>query len=129
MGKQILSKELGQIGEDCVCEYLAALDYEILDRNYRCKYGEIDIVAWQVGEFGVKELVFVEVKARRNAVFGQGVESINYYKRLHLLKSAQTYLIEKEICLKSWRIDLISVKLGIDLKLKQIQHLKNILNG
>ena len=100
---------LGRQGEKLARRYLERAGYRILDANYRCPWGEIDLVA-QDGA----ELVFVEVRTRRAAGYGTPQESITAEKREHLQAAAQDYLqnrrpepAQSEI---AWRIDLISVR-------------------
>ena len=69
-------RRLGQRGEQLAAERLAAMGYEIVERNYRCKAGEIDLVARQGGGW-----VFVEVRTRRGDRFGTPEESVTARKR------------------------------------------------
>jgi putative endonuclease len=116
---------LGQIGEDIAEKYLIGLGYEILAKNYRSKFGEVDLVAldWQT-------IVFVEVKARTSCIFGEPEEAVNKKKISKIIKTALYFLnsaIEKNSF--SWRVDVVAVKLGAAKKLIGIKHFKNILNG
>jgi len=80
----------GQSGEKRAAKYLSKKGYKILGKNYRSKYGEIDIIAEKGGV-----LVFVEVKARSSAKFGLGYESVTSKKQEKLLLTAQQYMTEK----------------------------------
>ncbi|MCL6628515.1 MAG: YraN family protein, partial [Armatimonadetes bacterium] len=75
---------LGTQGEILAAKHLESLGYEIIERNYRSQFGEIDIVASQNGD-----LVFVEVKTRRNAKFGYPSESVNLKKQQKIIRTAQ----------------------------------------
>ena len=78
---------LGSAGEDKAVHHLESLGYRIIDRNYRCRYGEIDVIASDAGD-----LVFVEVKTRRSRSYGSASESVDRRKRQKLALSAQAYL-------------------------------------
>lgn len=78
-----LSRSLGAAAEDRAVAYLVGLGYEILDRNFTCKMGELDIVARKDGV-----VIFVEVKSRAHTRFGLAQEAVVYGKRAKLLKAA-----------------------------------------
>lgn len=79
--------ELGKWGEDIAAHYLSEEGYTILHRNWRCGHRDLDIIATKDGE-----VAFVEVRTRRNAVFMEPEESINYKKALSVSIAANTYL-------------------------------------
>ena len=97
------NQRIGKWGEEVAAEYLAGRGYEILARNARTPYGEIDIVAKQ-GEI----VIFVEVKTRTSNKMGLPEESINTRKRQHMLSAAEHYTAEHEI--DHWQIDVISIE-------------------
>ncbi len=99
-------KELGRRGEVLARRYLDKQGYTILDTNFRCSYGEIDIVA-QEGE----QLVFVEVKTRRSHAFGIPEESITQSKKDKLLEVAQAYLQIHAGLPEEWRIDVVTISI------------------
>lgn len=115
-------KIIGKIGEDKSVEYLENENYEIINRNYFCKFGEIDIIAMDKSS---KELVFIEVKTRTNQAFGMPIDAINKEKIKHLEKAINYYIIVKKIQEMDIRIDAIEVL----LKGKKcfIHHVKKIL--
>ncbi len=76
----------GKIYEEMACAYLENKGYEILEKNFICRYGEIDIVA-KDNEF----TVFVEVKYRKDSNFSQAIFNITKSKMAKLIKSAQYY--------------------------------------
>jgi putative endonuclease len=78
--------------------------YCILDKNYRCKSGEIDIVARDKDN-----IAFVEVKTRTSIDFGLPEESLTWPKRVHLTKVALSYLSYRRIKGASCRFDVVSV--------------------
>ena len=79
--------ERGREAERQAAEYLESQGLRIVERNWRCRLGEIDLVAKQGGT-----LVFVEVRARSSRAFGGAVESIGYAKRRKLVAAANLYL-------------------------------------
>lgn len=81
---------LGTRGETLAARHLQSLGYEIIERNYRCQFGEVDIIASHGGD-----LVFVEVKTRRNAKFGYPSESVNLKKQQKIIRVAQHYLLQR----------------------------------
>lgn len=81
------SREIGNIGEQAVCDYLMKSGYEILKRNFTVKGGEIDIIA------GKNDTVcFVEVKTRKHSALTSGEEAITLAKRKHIIYAAERYL-------------------------------------
>ncbi len=99
-----MSLQTGNYGEQLACEYLKKMGYKILERNYRIRGGEIDIVAKDQDY-----LVFVEVKARNSHEYGLPSESITPWKIKALLKTALFYIQEIKWGDKGYRIDLVSV--------------------
>lgn len=83
-------KALGNLGEVFAREYLTQENYLILEQNYRCRYGEIDIVAIKE-----KRLYFVEVKTRRSMHFGTPAEAVTKEKQIHMRRAAAFFLRER----------------------------------
>jgi putative endonuclease len=117
-------KAVGDEGERLAVDFLKKKGYRILETNYRCRSGEIDIVARQ-GE----ALVFIEVRTKTNVSFGLPEESISFTKRQHLEASAESYLQENSQDPPSWRIDLVAVELDADNRLKRIEQIQNAFEG
>lgn len=111
----------GKHGEDLACWYLKKLGYKILERNYRIRGGEIDIVA-KDGDY----LVFVEVKARYSHEYGLPSESITPWKIKHLLKTAQFYLLKIDWGDGPYRLDFVSVDYADSRDNPKIELIKNI---
>lgn len=111
-------KQTGQQGETLAVTYLTKKGYTVLDRNWRCAGGELDIVAEDVAT-----LVFIEVRTRRGQRFGRAEESITPAKQTRLIELAHAYLQEKSPLHSSWRIDVIAVQL--DAVPPQINHIEN----
>lgn len=80
----------GQEAEHQACTFLEAQGLNILERNYRCRQGEIDIIATSQDT-----VIFVEVRFRKNAQFGSGAESVTRSKQQKLLMAARSYLVRR----------------------------------
>lgn len=93
----------GKDGEERACNYVKSKKYKILERNYRCPYGEIDIIAKYSNT-----LVIIEVKCRKSVKFGKGYEAVNYTKQQKIIKTAQHYINENNIKMPV-RFDVISI--------------------
>lgn len=101
------NRKLGEIGEDTAEKYLISQGFRILQRNYRCREGEIDILAERDGI-----LKAVEVKTRRNAAFGSPCEAVSRYKQEHIRKAALQYL---RSCGRFYpRIEMDVIEIGIN---------------
>ena len=119
-------RRLGSGGERLAATWLEARGYRIVARNWRCPYGEIDLVAeaapGDAGSGDDGEIVFVEVKTRRGVAMGAPEEAITRVKRRHLIAAAQTYLAEHGADRRAYRIDVIAVDLTNTGTLRQIRH-------
>jgi putative endonuclease len=111
----------GQVGERVAAAHLERTGHRIVERNYRCTYGEIDLVA----EEG-SEIAFVEVRTRTGSAFGSPEESITWPKRQRMTRCALAYLAERQIKLRSWRIDVISVELDRG-RVARVEHYRHAL--
>ena len=122
MDKEMLSKrkEIGVLGEKLAADYLKKRGYKIIQRNFRCREGEIDIIA-QKGEC----LVFVEVRTKRNTTFGTPEESVTFFKREKLISLANVYLQSYDKPPLSWRIDVVAVELGANNRVSRLDHIEN----
>lgn len=113
-------QEIGKRGEDFAADFLQAAGYQILARNWRCSFGEIDIIA---GRAGI--VAFVEVKTRSSLAYGHPFEAITAEKSVRLRKLALQWLIESSTSVREIRIDGISVLLAVGQQ-PQIEHLEGI---
>lgn len=107
-GKQTFNQKFGQFGEDLATQFCREQKFKILKRNYRCRFGEIDIVAQKD-----HVLHFIEVKNRTKDLI-PGRFSVNQNKQRHIRQSAQNYLLENKLtneCLVSF--DVIEITDGI----------------
>jgi putative endonuclease len=111
------NQRIGKWGEDAVAAYLAARGYEILTRNARTPYGEIDIVTQQ-GDI----TVFVEVKTLRSSRNFFPEQNVTARKQAHMLACAEHYAMENFI--DHWQIDVVAVEGIIGFEPK-ITHFEN----
>ncbi|HEU5439351.1 MAG TPA: YraN family protein [Ktedonobacterales bacterium] len=112
-------KRLGDAGERLAAGWLERRGYAIRARNWRCPYGELDLVAERDGA-----LVFVEVKTRRGERMGTPEEAVTPAKRRRLAASAACYLAEVATGAddRAYRIDVIAVDLAPSGRLREIRH-------
>lgn len=113
---------IGEIGENAACDYLKQHKYKILARNYRKPYGEIDIIVQKE-----ETVSFVEVKTRKNAVFGLPCEAVTRNKQEKLIQTAYAYLEENEsdfLVETNYSFDIIEIfhKAG---KVVSVHHIPN----
>ena len=109
-----LYHELGRIGEDIAAKYLVNSNYEIIERNFRCKQGEIDIIAKED-----------EVKTRSNVACGRPSEAVNQVKQKHIKKATKYYIYLNKLENHYIRIDVIEVYLKNNKF--YINHIKQII--
>lgn len=108
----------GQLGENLAFGYLKKLGYKIIDRNFRIRGGEIDIIA-----IDKETVVYIEVKTRSSKIFGTPEESVNKYKLYFLERAAKFYRAKHPNLPLAERIDVIAIDLdNSDVKLR---HIKN----
>ncbi len=100
----VKNKSLGARGERCASDYLKRLQYKILEQNWRCNYGEADIIA-----LDDEDLVFVEVKTRSTLAQGFPCEAVDRNKRAKYENIALSYLAQESFSDLSVRFDVISV--------------------
>ena len=100
-------KELGALGEHYAAAWLTAAGFAVLDRNWRCRYGELDIVALSPE----RSLVFVEVKTRRGRRYGSPQEAVTMRKRNSLRASAVQWLADPHhrVAHRSVRFDVVAI--------------------
>lgn len=108
------NRKLGTSYETLAKKYLEQQSYVIIRMNYRCKSGEIDIIA-RDGAY----IVFVEVKYRSSNKYGYPRESVNYYKQKHIIAAAKYYLYTHNLYGSSCRFDVIEICYD------KVTHLKN----
>ncbi len=108
-------KKIGNKGESAAALYLRLHGYKIIERNFSCRFGEVDIIA-QKGDI----LVFVEVKTRKKGSLVDGAYAVDYYKQQRIIKTAKYYL-SKQSDEYNVRFDVILVESGVVLKIKHIE--------
>ena len=96
---------LGLKGEDLVAEFLIAKKVEILDRNWRIREGELDLVA----QDGMGQILIIEVKTRTTKSFGDPLESIDRQKALRIQRLAMAWLVCHHRLGQPYRIDVAGV--------------------
>ncbi len=106
----VTTRELGEVTESLACEYLEKKDFKLLERNFNCRFGEIDLIMQDSDS-----LVFVEVRYRRSNNFGSGAESITASKQSKLIKTASAYL-QQHAKLNKYpaRFDVVSITGSIE---------------
>ncbi len=110
---------LGRYGEDLAAQHLVAAGMVLLDRNWRCREGELDAVARDVDG----TLVFVEVKWRSNLDYGSPVEAVDQRKQQAIRSMAEQYLAEKEPRYEEIRFDVVGILGGAGNA--DIEHVKD----
>lgn len=107
-GRNSNRKQTGKLGEDAACRYLEQAGYTVAERNWRCRSGEIDLIAYR-GD----RLVFVEVRTRRaGGRFGTAAESVNLKKQRQVRETALVYLRSAGKAAVPVRFDVIAVQLN-----------------
>lgn len=124
MSRILGAKELGALGESLAADYLRDHGYRILERNWRWRRGEIDLVTAKDGE-----VVFVEVKARRSHRYGTPEESITYAKRTKLIQSAYAYLDSNDNRDARWRIDVVAIDFDGEGIVIRLEHIVSAVEG
>jgi putative endonuclease len=102
----MMRKRTGTRGEALAASYLADAGYRIVEVNYRCRFGEIDIIAWEGAT-----LVFVEVKCRHSEAYGAPQLAVGMKKQNKISKIALHYLAEKHLQNHPARFDVVAVLL------------------
>ncbi|MDD5702727.1 MAG: YraN family protein [Dehalococcoidales bacterium] len=115
-------KNKGDLGESMAVDFLKKKGYRILETNYRCRWGEIDIVACQRDC-----LVFIEVRTRSNLDFGLPEESLSERKIEHLEKAAHFYRQTHDKLPDSWCIDFVAVEMDAAGSPRRIEVFENAL--
>ena len=116
-------REVGVRGEELAADFLKGRGYRILQRNYRCRQGELDIIA-RHGEC----LVFVEVRTKTSSDFGTPEESVTCSKKEKLISLANVYLQNLDAQPRSWRIDVVAVELTPDGRTARLEHIENAID-
>jgi putative endonuclease len=116
-------KALGELGERWARQYLERRGYLIRETNFRCREGEIDIVAEHKGC-----LVFVEVRTRTGSAFGTPEESVTAAKQDRLAALAMSYLQTHDDQPSEWRIDVVALEVSPRGRVIRTEHIQNALS-
>jgi putative endonuclease len=103
----INKRAIGDLGEELAAKFLRQQHYKIIARNFQTIFGEIDIIAKHQSQ-----LIFVEVKMKRNQDFGLPEEELTFYKKRKIAIAIKGYFLEKKITTENWRFDLVAIELG-----------------
>jgi len=117
-------KDTGALGEKLAKDFLKKQGYRILETNYRCPEGEIDIVAKHKDS-----LVFIEVRTKKSLAFGSPEESITRAKKERLRATADRYQQTHDNLPLSWRIDVVAIELDQRGKPSRIELIENAVGG
>lgn len=114
------NKDIGGLGEDLAENYIKNHGYIILERNFRCKIGEIDIIGKD------KEYIaFIEVKSRYNDDYGRPAEAVNYFKQNKIYKAAEFYIMKNKLYNHNFRFDVIEILLRLETNRYELRLIKN----
>lgn len=114
--------EIGALGEQLAVEHLATQGLRMLTRNWRCRYGELDVIAEEVA---TNTVVFVEVKTRTGDGFGGLAEAVTAQKVRRIRRLAALWLTEQEMRFAALRLDVIGVRIG-HRREPELTHLKGV---
>ncbi len=106
-GRSLKNRSSGAWGEELALRYLTKKGYTLVERNYRTRYGELDLIMRQENT-----LVFVEVKLRRTTGFGDPLEAVTPRKQARIRSLAELYLLDREPAFDTVRFDVVGILLG-----------------
>jgi putative endonuclease len=113
--------ELGALGEQVAVEHLRGMGLQILQRNWRCRYGELDVIAAD----GDGTVVFVEVKTRTGDGFGGLEQAVTPRKLRRIRRLAGIWLAGQDIRWRDLRIDVVGVRIG-RRRTPEVMHLRGV---
>jgi putative endonuclease len=117
---KLTRKQLGDLGEKESLKLLENKGYKLLEKNFRCNLGEVDLIMKKD-----EELVFVEVRSRTGTAFGEPYETVNITKQNKLYRLAEYYLNYKNLHDLSCRFDVLSVVITSDGTVRKMEHIEN----
>ena len=116
-------QKIGNLGESIACKHLKKRGYQVVDRNYRKKWGEIDIIA-QRGDV----LHFIEVKSTQARNNLRPEENVHTWKLQRLRRATQIYLLDRNVSSETdWQFDVIVVFIDIKNRKASIRSLENVI--
>lgn len=98
------SKQQGDVAEQTALEYLNKAGLALVTQNFHSKFGEIDLIMTEGNE-----LIFIEVRYRKSAVYGSALESVNFSKQQRIIKTAQVYLQQNKTHFQNYRFDVVAI--------------------
>ena len=110
---------MGRLGEDLAVKYLQSIGFVVIQQNFRCMLGEIDIIAKENGV-----TVFVEVRSRGSGTYGLPQESVGFKKKNKLRKLAYYYIAKYDIS-GDCRFDVLAIMFEQNNVVKSIEHFRN----
>ena len=119
--ERLSRNELGALGEQVAVDHLTTLGLRILQRNWRCRYGELDVIAAE----GDGTLVVVEVKTRTGDGFGGPVQAVTPQKVRRLRRLAGLWLAGQDTCWSGVRLDVVGVRFGRQ-RTPEVTHLRGV---
>lgn len=114
------NKDIGYLGESLAIKYLVNKGYSILEKNYRIKLGEIDIICRKNNI-----LIFVEVKSRYTNNYGYPIESVTYSKQKKIINISKFYILTNKYYNSNIRYDIIEVLLNNANEFYNINHIED----
>lgn len=114
-------KKIGCIGEKIAADYLEQKGYQVLDRNFTTRYGELDLVALELDS-----IIFVEVKTRTSAAFGAPEDSVTPEKLERIFNAGLLWLQAHPDAPDDWRIDVIAILIDDKENILDFQHFINV---
>jgi putative endonuclease len=117
-------RRLGQFGERVAAAHLEAEGYRIVERNFRCREGEIDIIVVKA-----RSLVFVEVRTRRGSAMGGAADSLTPLKGARITAAAEAYCQRRLDLPEERRIDVITIDLSPEGRVLRLEHIESAFAG
>ncbi len=118
------NKDIGNYGEELALTYLKDKGYRIISRNFRNKYGEIDLIC-KLEDL----LIFIEVKSRFSSLYGSPLEAVTYFKQKQILKLCKLYIMKNNLYNLNCRFDVIEIYFNINNDLYSINHIIDAFRG
>lgn len=112
------NKDIGNLGEKIALKHYEKLGYKILDKNFYCRIGELDLVS-KYNDC----IIFTEVKTRYSSKFGKPCESISSHKKYKIIKTAQFYILKNKLKNHNARFDVIEIVLNPDNTTFNMNHI------
>ena len=114
--------EIGALGEQLAVDHLTSLGLRVVTRNWRCRYGELDVIA---ADDVTRTVVFVEVKTRTSDQFGGVVQAVTPTKVRRLRRLAGLWLAAQQVSWAAVRIDVVGVRIG-RRRTPEITHMRGV---